>query len=194
MKNATDFTRPKAGILRNGKSGTFKRLTRVIASILVFATTYALILPAITLEATAYCGQEAHEHTEACYVLEYTCGLEEHAHTEACVQVTRNLICTAEEHTHDDACRDEEGNLICSQEEHAHGDSCYEETSVTVCGLKEHTHSDACMKRTLTCGKEEHKHTDQCYADLYADTDDSKWIARIDIKDAETASEILLAT
>lgn len=34
---------------------------------MVFCTTYALILPAITMDQDAVCGQEAHTHGEDCY-------------------------------------------------------------------------------------------------------------------------------
>lgn len=38
-----------------------------LASIVVFITTYLLILPAITMESNTYCGYEEHEHTDLCY-------------------------------------------------------------------------------------------------------------------------------
>ena len=50
-----------------------KRLSRwhyavtVLSAVIVFCTVYALILPAITMERTAYCGITAHEHEEKCF-------------------------------------------------------------------------------------------------------------------------------
>lgn len=41
------------------------RLLTVLCSVVVFCTTYALILPAITMENT--CPWQEHTHTEACY-------------------------------------------------------------------------------------------------------------------------------
>ena len=63
------------------------RVVTVLAGIVVFTTTYALILPAITLSSQkTNCGVEEHEHTAECYDAEGNpiCGLEEHIHTLAC--------------------------------------------------------------------------------------------------------------
>ena len=69
-----------------------KRLSRwhyavtVLSAVIVFCTVYALILPAITMERTAYCGITAHEHEEKCFDSggNLVCGIEEHLHTEEC--------------------------------------------------------------------------------------------------------------
>ena len=45
----------------------FTRIVSSVAAIVVFVTTYALILPAITLEKKAVCGIEAHQHDGSCY-------------------------------------------------------------------------------------------------------------------------------
>ena len=42
------------------------RIIIVLSCIVVFWTTYALILPAITLMQTPDCGKEAHSHEDAC--------------------------------------------------------------------------------------------------------------------------------
>ena len=103
----------------------------ILSCIVVFSTTYALLLPALTLEAETVCGMEEHEHTEDCY--------------------TRTLICGQEEsegHQHTDECYDEEHNLICGQEEsegHQHTDDCYE--MQLTCGKEVHVHSEECYKR-----------------------------------------------
>lgn len=62
-----------------------------LAAVVVFCTTYALILPAITMSWA--CGQEAHSHSEDCYDAQgaLICGLEEHSHTEACRMASREL-------------------------------------------------------------------------------------------------------
>ena len=90
----------------------------VLACVVVFCTTYALILPAITLSAEPKCGLEEHTHTEDCYETRLVCGQEEapetdpagsqeaaepaHVHTDACYE--RVLTCEKTEHTHTDAC------------------------------------------------------------------------------------------
>lgn len=57
-----------------------------LSCVVIFCTVYALILPAITLERKAVCGQEEHSHTEECYSSDgqLTCGKTEHTHTESC--------------------------------------------------------------------------------------------------------------
>ncbi len=42
-------------------------MVRTMVTIVVFCTTYALILPAITMEQETICGLEEHVHTESCY-------------------------------------------------------------------------------------------------------------------------------
>lgn len=64
----------------------WKRVVTVLACAVVFCTTYALILPAITMEGLT-CGQEEHVHTDVCYNgEELVCGQEEHTHTDTCYQ------------------------------------------------------------------------------------------------------------
>lgn len=45
----------------------WKKVVSVMICLVVFCTTYALILPAITLEKDAVCGTEEHENDEFCY-------------------------------------------------------------------------------------------------------------------------------
>lgn len=57
------------------------KVVSVLAGVVVFCTTYALILPAITLEADTICGMVEHVHTEECYAPlaegEFICTLEQ---------------------------------------------------------------------------------------------------------------------
>ena len=150
-----------------------------LAAAVVFCTTYALILPAITLE--KQCEIPEHTHTEACYTSEQgdlicTQSTEpQHTHTEECYQETQNLVCGLSEstgHTHGAECYDGEGNLICGQEEsegHVHGEGCYEVSRQLICGQTEepaHQHTEACYSwnQVLTCGMEEHTHSEACTA------------------------------
>lgn len=150
-----------------------------LAAAVVFCTTYALILPAITLE--KQCEIPEHTHTEACYTSEQgdlicTQSTEpQHTHTEECYQETQDLVCGMPEstgHTHGAECYDQEGNLICGQEEsqgHVHGEACYGVSRQLICGQTEepaHQHTDACYSwnQVLTCGMEEHTHSEACTA------------------------------
>ena len=155
------------------------QVTTCLAAVVVFCTTYALILPAITLE--KQCALPEHTHTEACYTSEQgdlicTQSTEpQHTHTEECYQETQALVCGMEEstgHTHGAECYDEEGNLICGQEEsegHVHGEGCYEASRQLICGQTEepaHQHTEECYSwnQVLTCGMEEHTHSEACTA------------------------------
>ena len=155
------------------------QVTTCLAAVVVFCTTYALILPAITLE--KQCALPEHTHTEACYTSERgdlicTQSTEpQHTHTEECYQETQALVCGMEEstgHTHGAECYDEEGNLICGQEEsegHVHGEACYEASRQLICGQTEepaHQHTEECYSwnQVLTCGMEEHTHSEACTA------------------------------
>lgn len=155
------------------------QVTTCLAAVVVFCTTYALILPAITLE--KQCEIPEHTHTEACYTSEQgdlICTLStepQHTHTEECYQETQDLVCGMEEstgHTHGAECYDEEGNLICGQEEsegHVHGEECYEVSRQLICGQTEepaHQHTDECYSwnQVLSCGMEEHTHSEACTA------------------------------
>ena len=150
-----------------------------LAAAVVFCTTYALILPAITLE--KQCALPEHTHTEACYTsvqgdLICTQSTEpQHTHTEECYQETQDLVCGMSEstgHTHGAECYDQEGNLICGQEEsegHVHGEGCYEVSRQLICGQTEepaHQHTEACYSwnQVLTCDLEEHTHSEACTA------------------------------
>ncbi len=81
------------------------RFVSITAAVVVFITTYALVLPAITMEEEALCGILAHQHDDTCYERMLVCGLEEsedHEHTEDCYEEV--LICGLEAHTHSEAC------------------------------------------------------------------------------------------
>ena len=147
------------------------RFVSGIAAIVVFITTYALVLPAITMEKEANCGIEAHQHDDSCYTEELICDIPEsegHHHDESCYRTKLNLICETAEHEHsvENGCYDDEGNLICESIEHRHGDECYEEVKELTCEIPEsdgHQHSEKCYEKVLTCGKEVHVHSISCY-------------------------------
>ncbi len=73
------------------KRRTWTKIVSVMACLVVFCTTYALILPAITQENKVTCTLAEHKHDENCYT----------------TTVTENLICTKPEvvyHEHTDEC------------------------------------------------------------------------------------------
>lgn len=152
-----------AGYLsKKHRHNVWMRIVAVLGCIVVFCTTYALILPAITVENKVICGQEEHQHSESCYSRELVCDKGEsegHIHTDDCYETVTTLICDQEE-----------------DENHTHGDECYESSRELVCGQEEaeaHVHTDDCYSsQTLVCGLEEHVHDLTCYEDesITADT------------------------
>lgn len=77
----------------NKNRSILKIFVRVMACLVVFCTTYALILPVITLEQKYTCGMEEHIHTDSCYAQDgmlqenspkLICGQTEHQHNEDC--------------------------------------------------------------------------------------------------------------
>lgn len=149
------------------------RVVTVLAGVVVFCTTYALILPAITLE--KQCDIPEHTHTDACYAQVTSvekrvpvCSaetLEIHRHTADCYDADGNPRCRYADfvvHSHDSRCYDETGNLWCPLPEieaHRHTADCYALP-------EEHTHAEGCytsVRGDLVCG--EHVHTDACYTE-----------------------------
>ena len=91
----------------------WKQVVTVLACLVVFGTTYALILPAITMTGETFCGKQAHTHSAeaGCYTQ-----AEPHVHTDECYEEASVLTCGLTEtqgHAHNDSCYDEDGNLIC---------------------------------------------------------------------------------
>lgn len=163
----------KFHILNCRKRG-WRKLVSVLGCIVVFCTTYALILPAITMEREAVCGVQEHQHTESCYteqvVRELVCGkgsLGVHTHSGSCSDGSCGYADFVI-HQHSGSCYDDSGKLICplsERSEHVHTDECYHTPTWEEPG---HTHSEACYTlsgKKLTCGKSEtegHSHTDAC--------------------------------
>ena len=159
-------------ILRDRRTRRFlTRFVSGVAALIVFVTTYALVLPAITMEKEANCGIEAHQHDDSCYTEELICDIPEsdgHHHDESCYSITSALVCETEEHEHsaENGCYDDEGNLICEVMEHRHNEECYEEVRELTCRIPEsegHHHTEDCYEKVLTCGKEVHVHSTACY-------------------------------
>lgn len=146
----------------------WRKVVTAMASVVVFCTTYALILPAITMEKT--------------------CPLPEHTHGDSCyeTQQVQTLACQVQPHTHTAGCYDEGGQIVCGYEDffvHVHSESCYGPDSQLLCPLpqvREHTHTEDCdtlrphthgpecytkEKVALVCQQEEtpgHAHGDAC--------------------------------
>ena len=163
---------------RRERKGLWRGIATAIATVVVFCTTYALILPAVTMETQSFsCGLEAHTHTQECY--QRTCGMQEyfsHSHTEECYE-DGTLVCTLTErtcHHHGPDCYSQ-AEPTCGLTEaaaHAHTEQCYTLQSVVVCGQEAsegHCHTEGCYTvEAIPCALAEtpgHSHTDGCYLD-----------------------------
>lgn len=190
-------------------------IVTALSCVVVFCTTYALILPAITMERPRVldCPLAVHTHTDACYDGQgaLTCGQADfvvHTHTTDCYDAGGELVCPLPEievHTHTDACYTEQAVLICGLEEsggteeapeHLHSESCYAAETVLTCGREEislHQHTDACYDAygALACGQLEvleHVHGDDCF--YFPETEDQT--SPYEEEDAIAAEAVLL--
>ena len=180
-------------IARGRRRRNFRKMVTVLCCIVVFCTTYALILPAITMENTAFCGKQEHTHSEECRLWaagqKLVCQLQEqagHNHGDSCYAPAETVAAVI--HEHQDTCLSL-GALIC-ETDHDHGADCYEST--VICGMEEgqpepaetaepvlvctepvaqaHTHGEACFEETepqpvTVCeiADAEHEHGNDCY-------------------------------
>ncbi|MBR5309642.1 MAG: Cna B-type domain-containing protein [Oscillospiraceae bacterium] len=186
---------------KHKRKKVWKKILSTLSLIVVFCTTYALILPAITQEREIFCNTEEHIHSEECSLMEekiLICELPEeegHSHSEYCY--SENLICTGEEnHLHTEECYLEE-ELICEKaEEHIHSESCFEKAFI--CETEEtegHIHTEECyITEETSCIIEEHSHNLECYSDKNADIEtEAEWTAAfIGTEKAEADSENII--
>lgn len=158
-----DWRKMRVYVRRSKDRAALREIVRFIAGIVVFCTTYALILPAITLETTdALCGL-SHEHEAACYAGAKVTPPDENAR-----DLTGLTL-----HTHNQFCFDTGGNMICPLPEvfeHVHTEECYEIViPETAPAVEPHVHDEACYikeRGALLCTiaePERHIHTDSCY-------------------------------
>lgn len=159
---------------RQRSSRLWHKIVSALACVVVFCTTYALILPAITMETPRIldCPLEVHSHTPDCYDADgdLICGQADfvvHTHNQSCYGTNGGLVCLLPEigdHTHTDDCYTVERLLICDLDVWEEPDvpEAPEETVV-------HEHGENCYaaeRGALICGQEEdenHEHTDECY-------------------------------
>lgn len=161
---------------QNQRRRMWRNFVRFMACVVVFCTTYALILPAITMEKN--CDLEEHIHTEGCYVqitareeVELTCSYESlkvHIHTKECYDAERSLECGFADylvHKHEASCFDESDTLICLLPEIVE----HEHTQAECYSLTETVPELICEKKVIKL----HSHSDECY-EIYSDENDAE--------------------
>lgn len=141
----------------NKKKARWKKIMAVLACGVVFCTTYALILPAITME----------QNKKPVCTEEQVSG---HVHTSECQNEEKELICGYADyviHTHDENCKDENGHIICGLKEvkeHRHTESCYESKAVQMPDGEQE--QEVQTEKVLVCKEPEeiyHEHASSCY-------------------------------
>ena len=143
-----------------------QRLVTMLGCIVVFCTTYALILPAITLEKEVYCELEEHTHTRDCYVqlTDETSG----QNNENTVSGGDNQVNTHDTVSDGDNQTDSHGTVSDgdNQEIKEYALTCNEEEG------ENHAHTFLCYGNwELVCEQEEHAHQLICYSDVTADVE-----------------------
>ena len=152
-----NVTQEAAGFLAGARRRRiWLKVVGALGCVVVFCTTYALILPAITMEKTG-CGLTEHTHTADCY-------------TQVTAVTRQEPVCSLENldlHEHTEDCFDENGTPVCGYADfviHEHDASCYDADGRLWCPLPEikaHTHSEDCYATLQTLAV--HTHTDECY-------------------------------
>ena len=167
---------------------SWKRCRSAIAIVLVFVTTYVMVMPAIALEGenvSNFAGLDLADQSAN----DLNCSFDVHKHTEECYKevpvfdangnqtgTKKVLHCGKEDwvvHEHDENCY-QDGKLVCKlpeHKEHQHDAKCYTTQRVLSCPKEEkqgHKHTDACFEeiKELACGQKEHAHTEACYKEV----------------------------
>ena len=129
------------------KRSRWMRVLYTLAVVVVFVTTYALIIPAITMSRTERvldCQYHVHQHTEDCYAegedgtLRLVCGMADyviHEHTPDCYDADGDLICPLPEITEPIEDGSEQFSAVYTSgsaialkvEQHVHTSSCFRE-------------------------------------------------------------------
>lgn len=109
---------------RKKRKKIWKKFISILACIIVFCTTYALILPAITMENPTYCGKTEHLHEEKCY------------------DISGNLICALEEHTHSKECFSNSDAQASSDNQSAENAEKTFRTASAESGISAHSEQD----------------------------------------------------
>lgn len=169
------------------KRKRWQKLVLFLSCLVVFSTTYALILPAITLTEPPLCGLEEHQHGSSCYEVVLNCpfaALESTAQTDA-PEATSDAepISTASEPpaTESEAISETSAELITTTSASETTSTTSEppstvsktsvETTATASDAEPqsepqattpHRHTTDCYQKNFICTLPEHQHSDAC--------------------------------
>ena len=145
------------------KLATLFIISAFIVSVIVF---WWLKLVGITVTGEAFCGQDEHTHSSACYVSELICGFDE-IETDSF---------TEEDETETDETEETTDETETDEIEDTSDVDETEEPSEEI-----HEHTAECCVTQLVCEITEHTHTAECFPDKTADVETvGDWLDTID--------------
>ena len=173
----------------------WKQVVAVLACVVVFCTTYALILPAVTMTNNTFCGKQEHVHSDACYEKVLVCGQSEPLEAESSVPASSEeapapVEASASEEPVQAETPSEDAVLPDGQDEVAPAVGAskrvlHAETTAP------HVHTEACYEKRLICQEEEHEHTLQCHSDPNAVEAPSDWTAGLPTLTGDRAKDLV---
>lgn len=161
------------------KRKRWQKLVLFLSCLVVFSTTYALILPAITMTEPPLCGLEEHQHGPSCYEVVLNCPFEETHSTvqtgepasasdsepattsEPPATVSDTISETSAEATSDAPTSEP----TTETEPPATTSETSAETTATASDSEPatpHRHTEDCYQKHLICTLPEHQHSDAC--------------------------------
>ena len=191
----------KQYIKRYRQKDLWRKIVSVLGCFVVFCTTYALILPAITMDQGTICGMVEHQHTSDCYIMPesghvhiddcytetvtYTCGMEETQEDDGFfaglfgdANSTPSAVEYEPAHSHTDACTESSIELTCGMEEavpHRHDDTCFDENGELICELPTELEEPL-----LVCDITPHIHSDGCFPSDKEEKDSTWQLVSVD--------------
>lgn len=143
------------------------KIVSILASIVVFCTVYALILPAITMEKDPICGFEEHSHDQACYEKKLICGYTDECQNKTEEPDSDNITSESFIDKEDETAKSDVSSEVESLDNDISGseikDDSPVESSLGESDKTKHIHTDECYELVLTCRKVEHEHEKSCY-------------------------------
>lgn len=168
------------------KRKRWQKLVLFLSCLVVFSTTYALILPAITMTEPPLCGLEEHQHDSSCYEVVLNCPFAETASTVRTDEPEATSATFESEPQSTSAETADTENEVFTEATSAASDSepqsAPTETSVTESetsaeaisaasseqpsetqAATPHHHTEGCYQKNLICTLPVHQHSDACY-------------------------------
>ncbi len=155
------------------KRKRWQKLVLFLSCLVVFSTTYALILPAITMTEPPLCGLEEHQHGPSCYEVVLNCPF---AETESTAQTGESTTSEPTTTSEPPATTSETSAETTSTSEPSTtseppatvSETISETSAETTTSASDsepatsHRHTEDCYQKNLICTLPEHQHSDAC--------------------------------